>query len=83
MDGRLSTRRPSAGMPHVYLVTDRAGSWPMLSAEARCPRADSPVRVELVAETDDEAAAWEAFDRLVEGLTPGCRLGLPPQGEIR
>jgi hypothetical protein len=33
----------------------------MLTREPRNPGPDCPVRVELVAETDDEAAAWDAF----------------------
>jgi hypothetical protein len=55
-------------VPFVYRVSDRAGSWPMLTREPRQPGPDCPVQVELVAETDDETAAWDTFDRLADDL---------------
>jgi hypothetical protein len=57
-------------MPHIYLVSSRTGPRPILSKERRRPPRDASVRVELVPETDDEAAAWEAFECLVEGRAP-------------
>jgi hypothetical protein len=55
-------------MPYVYRVSDRAGSWPMLSQEPREPGPHTGVQVELVAETDDEALAWDTFERLADDL---------------
>lgn len=58
-------------MPHIYLVSERTGPRPIPGKERRTPR-NGPVRVELVAETGDEARAWEAFLCLVEGREPGA-----------
>ena len=57
-------------MPNIYLVSRRTGPRPILSKERRRPPRGGSVRVELVPETEDEAAAWEAFERLVEGRAP-------------
>jgi hypothetical protein len=54
-------------MPHIYLVSERTGAWPILSKERRRPPRDGSVRVELVAASDVEAEAWDALECLVEG----------------
>jgi hypothetical protein len=73
---RFMPARPRypAGMPYVYRATDRAGSWPMLTSEPRHPGPSCPVRGELVAEADEEAAAWDAFERLAG------EMGYPKEG---
>ena len=54
-------------MPNIYLVSERTQAWPILSKDRRRPPRDGSVRVELVAESDDEAEAWDALECLVEG----------------